>query len=340
MIKSQTIEEKEPEVTKTIIEELNSDITSDDKNQLRPSSLDEYIGQESLKKQLSIIIKSAQVRTTLPEHILFYGQPGLGKTTLAYLLASELNVDIKIVSAPSLQKIGDLVSLLVNIDKPTVLFIDEIHRLRKQIEESLYTAMEEGKVDLMIGKGQGVNTTRIDLEPFMVVGATTQFGSIAKPLRDRFPSIFKLESYRMEEIYDIVERNIDILGLNLAKDAKILVCKRCRGIPRVANNILKRLLDLQVVNKFDQIDEKTTLDFLIEMGVHEKGLTGNDISYLRSIQNGSVGLNTIAGMMLEETDTIEYVIEPYLISLGYVDKDSSGRRLTKKGQDFLVKLKS
>jgi len=308
----------------------------DEEVQLRPQNLTDYIGQAALVKQLKLILNSALMRNQMPEHLLFYGPPGLGKTTISSLIASELAAHFKIIAAPSLQKIGDIVSLLVNLEPNTVLFIDEIHRLKAPLEETLYSAMEDKKVDLLMGKGQGASVARIDLEPFVLVGATTQVGKLSKPLRDRFPSIFKLDPYTDSDMLSLIDRNVSLLHLSMDTRAKIAVCKRSRGVPRIANNILKRFVDLQTVHKVSNITGKMADDFLLELGIFEQGLTSSDIRYLRSLKQGSLGLKTISGVLLEEAETIELVIEPFLIHLGYINKDSSGRKLTPKGHDFIA----
>lgn len=338
-----TDDEKTPKLAETEavttpikdFEVLNAHETDLTGNILRPSKLDQYIGQTRMVSQLKLILRSAAMRETIPEHLLFYGQPGLGKTTIATLIAGELGLDLKIIAAPSLKKVGDAVNVLINLDQPSVVFIDEIHRLRTEVEETLYTAMEDKKIDIMIGKGQGISTVRMDLQPFVLIGATTQFGKISKPLRDRFPTIFKMESYSMDEMLELVERNVDILGIELDRQAKILVCERSRGVPRIANNILKRLVDLHTVHKTGEINGTQALEFLTELGILEKGLTKADLTYLKALRSGSISLKTMGGVLSEETDTIEYAIEPYLINLGFVDKDSSGRKLTLKGRTYI-----
>lgn len=331
---------QEKEIKSILTEALSGFNKENEENSinLRPQTLKDYIGQEKVVSQLELIIKSAKLRETLPEHLLFYGQPGLGKTTLASLISNELNVELKIVSAPALQKIGDIVSLLVNQERSVVLFIDEIHRLKAPIEETLYTAMEDMKVDLVIGKGQGLNTTRIDLKPFILIGATTQIGKLSKPLRDRFPSIFRLEPYNLNETLQLIDRNSKLLDIKLDKKAKILICERCRGIPRIANNIMKRFVDLKTVHKIEEICETEAKEFLTELGIYEKGLTKTDLLYLKSLSNGSLGLKTLSGILLEEVETLELVTEPYLINLGFLEKNSSGRNLTQKGRKYVEKL--
>ena len=340
MIQSSATQEDNQDSKTTSSNTVITDFTTQDfsvTTNLRPNKIDDYIGQTKLIKQLHLILRSAKLRETIPEHILLYGPPGLGKTTLANIIAEELSIDIRIVSAPALQKVGDLMNILINLDKPTIVFVDEIHRLRSQVEETLYSAMEDRKVDLVMGKGTGVNTIRIDLSPFILVGATTKFGNISKPLRDRFPNIFKLEPYSEDEMRQLINRNTELLGISLTQAAVAELCLRSRGVPRVANNILKRFLDLKTVHHTDNstIDEKQAKEFLSEMGIFEDGFTAMDLNYLQALKNGSVSLKTLSGILQEETQTLEEVIEPYLIQKGLIDKDSSGRRLTLKGMNYI-----
>lgn len=318
-------------------EEVLNDQSSDTP-QLRPQKLDEYIGQEKMVRQIQLIINSAKIRNTLPEHMLFYGQPGLGKTTIASLLSKELGAHFKVLAAPGLQKTGDLVSLLINLEPKTVLFIDEIHRLKIPLEETLYSAMEDHKVDLLMGKGHGANIARFDLNEFMLIGATTQLGKLSKPLKDRFPSIFQLEPYTETEILQLIDRSSSILGLRISDEAKVFICRRSRGVPRIANNILKRLRDFQIVHKVDEVNLIQTEDFLHELGIYDKGLTRSELNYMRALLRGSVGLKTLGGMLQEEVETLELVTEPYLIHLGYLDKSSGGRSLTPKGREFILQF--
>ncbi|NJL96327.1 Holliday junction branch migration DNA helicase RuvB [Candidatus Gracilibacteria bacterium] len=304
-------------------------------NNLRPKNMNAYIGQKKVVRQLKLIIDSANIRSVLPEHIMFYGQPGLGKTTLASLISNELGAHLKTIAAPALQKSGDVVSLLINMEPNTILFIDEIHRLKAPLEEIMYSAMEDKVVDLVMGKGQGVSLGRFDLNDFMIVGATTQLGKVSKPLKDRFPTLFQLEPYDEVDILELLDKNLDVLKIKMTEDARIVLARRCRGVPRIANNILKRFKDLQVVHKIREIDKTTTLEFLDELGVHENGLTKSDILYLKSLKDSSLGLKTLSGILLEEAETLETVVEPYLIHLGYVDKSSDGRRLTPKGKVYV-----
>ncbi len=328
--------------TKSEIVQQRNVILLNDQSQevetLRPTRLSQYVGQTKMVKQLSLILNSAKMRDKMPEHILFYGPPGLGKTTAAGLIADELGSKLKILAAPSLQKTGDVVSLLVSLEDKTVLFIDEIHRLRAPLEEVLYTAMEDGKVDLIMGKGNGSSVARLDLNEFVLVGATTQLGKLSKPLKDRFPSIFQLEPYTETEMSKLITRNAQILGLTISPDVNKLICSRTRGTPRIANNVLKRLLDYQVVHGSTMVDVDQTKAFLHDLGILDRGLTRADIRYMMAINEGTVGLNTLAGMLLEEVETIELAIEPYLLHLGFLDKSSGGRSLTLKAKDYLMRV--
>jgi holliday junction DNA helicase RuvB len=316
---------------------LNQETGENDSN-LRPEKIESYIGQKKIIRQLKLVLDSSKIRGVLPEHILFYGQPGLGKTTLANLISTELEANLKTIAAPALQKTGDLVSLLINMEPRTVLFIDEIHRLKAPLEEIMYSAMEDKVVDLVMGKGQGVSLGRFDLNDFIIVGATTQLGKISKPLKDRFPTIFHLNLYDESEILELVERNLGILKIKMDDEAKLLLARRSRGVPRILNNLIKRFKDLQVVNQIDSIDKNTAIEFLAELGVYDKGLTKSDILYLKSLKSGTLGLKTLAGILMEEAETLETVIEPYLIYLGYLDKSSEGRKLTLKGLEVLKKF--
>jgi holliday junction DNA helicase RuvB len=339
IISSKDIDEQEvleKKVSKVISElELISD--KEENIKLRPNSLTGYIGQDKMVRQLKLIVDSAKIRNTMPEHILLYGQPGLGKTTLAYLISNEIGSQLKTIAAPALQKTGDIVSLLVNMEPNTVLFIDEIHRLKAPLEETLYAAMEDGHVDLVMGKGQGLSVGKIDLNPFILIGATTQLGKISKPLKDRFPTIFQLEPYSESDILALFDRNLEILKIKMSDDAKLLVCRRCRGVPRIANNIIKRFVDLQTVHKIKQITLNDAQDFLLELGIYDLGLTKSDLQYMRSLLYSSLSLKTLGGILMEDIETIEIVTEPYLIHLGFIDKGSEGRRLTPKGREFILK---
>ncbi|MEI6843194.1 MAG: Holliday junction branch migration DNA helicase RuvB [bacterium] len=299
---------------------------------LRPSKWDEYVGQTNIKKNLHILLTAAKEREHPPEHILFYGPPGLGKTTLAHLIAKEMQTQMKVTSGPAIEKVGDLASILTNLSPGDILFIDEIHRLNKTIEEVLYPAMESGSLDIIIGKGPSARTIQLELPPFTLIGATTRIAMISSPLRSRFSGgIFKLEFYTPEEIQKIVGRSAGILGVEIHREAGEEISKRSRYTPRTANYFLKRARDFAQVNKTDLTLESVE-EALKLLGVDEKGLTFADREILETIINkfggGPVGLNTIASSLSEEEATIEEFNEPYLIQIGFIDRTPRGRIAT------------
>lgn len=306
---------------------------------LRPSRWDDYIGQKNIKKNLQILLTAAKERNHPPEHILFYGSPGLGKTTLAHLIAKEINAQMKVTSGPAIEKIGDLASILTNLSPGDILFIDEIHRLNKTIEEVLYPAMESGSLDIIIGKGPSARTIQLELPPFTLIGATTRIAMISSPLRSRFSGgIFKLEFYTNDEIQEIITRSAKILGIELDKSAGAEIAKRSRFTPRTANYLLKRARDFSQVHKSDMTKESVD-ESLKLLGIDEVGLTPADRDVLHTIINkfsgGPVGLNTLAAAMSEEQATIEEFNEPYLIQLGFLDRTPRGRVVTTSGYDHL-----
>jgi Holliday junction DNA helicase RuvB len=306
---------------------------------LRPSVWDEYIGQETIKKNLDILLQAAKERNHPPEHILFYGPPGLGKTTLAHLIAKELNTQMKVTSGPAIEKVGDLASILTNLSSGDILFIDEIHRLNKNIEEILYPAMESGSLDIIIGKGPSARTIQLELPPFTLIGATTRIAMISSPLRSRFSGgIFKLEFYTPEEIQKIIERSANILGVKIYKDGSMEIAKRSRYTPRTANYFLKRARDFGQVNKKD-LDKEIVDEALKLLGVDHMGLTGADREILETIikkfNGGPVGLGTIASSLSEEEATIEEFNEPYLMQIGFLDRTPRGRTVTEHGYRHL-----
>ena len=308
---------------------------------LRPKRWDEYIGQKNIKDNLNILLSAAKERSHPPEHILFYGPPGLGKTTLAHLIARETGAQMKATSGPAVLKVGDLASILTNLSPGDILFIDEIHRLNKAIEEILYPAMESGKLDIIIGKGPSARTIQLDLPQFTLIAATTRIAMLSSPLRSRFSGgVFKLEFYSNKEIAEIVRRSAKILGVDIDDAAVDEIAGRSRFTPRTANYHLKRCRDYAQISKTTlskEIVEKA-LDML---GVDKLGLTGADRDIIRTIidkfNGGPVGLNTIAAALSEEQATIEEVYEPYLIQLGFLERTPRGRSVTDKAYAHLGK---
>lgn len=306
---------------------------------LRPSRWDDYIGQSNIKKNLQILLTAAKERNHPPEHILFYGSPGLGKTTLAHLIAKEMNAQMKVTSGPAIEKVGDLASILTNLSAGDILFIDEIHRLNKAIEEVLYPAMESGSLDIIIGKGPSARTIQLELPPFTLIGATTRIAMLSSPLRSRFSGgVFKLEFYTNDEIHKIISRSGNILGMSLEEEAGKEIAKRSRYTPRTANYLLKRARDYSQVHKTDLTKESVD-EALKLLGIDEVGLSPADRDILHAIINkfsgGPVGLNTLAAALGEEQATIEEFNEPYLIQLGFLDRTPRGRVVTTLGYEHL-----
>ena len=310
---------------------------------LRPSKWDDYIGQKNIKENLKILLTAAKQRSHPPEHILFYGPPGLGKTTLAHLIAKEINTQIKATSGPAIEKVGDLASVLTNLSPGDILFIDEIHRLNKTIEEVLYPAMESGSLDIIIGKGPSARTLQLELPPFTLIAATTRIAMLSSPLRSRFSGgTFRLEFYSEEEIEEIIRRSAKILGIDIGAEASKEIAKRSRFTPRTANYFLKRCRDFAQVSG-GEITEKTVADTLNLLGIDEVGLSSSDRSLLGALiekfSGGPVGLNTLGAALSEEQATIEEVHEPYLIQLGFIERTPRGRVATAKAYDHLKKKK-
>ncbi len=310
-------------------------------NVLRPQSFDDYVGQEHIKKNLSVLIGAAKERGHNPEHVLFYGPPGLGKTTLAHVIAREVGANIKITSGPSIERVGDLAAILTNLQPGDMLFIDEIHRLNKTIEEVLYPVMETGKLDIMIGKGPSARTVQLDLPPFTLLGATTRFGMLSAPLRSRFSGgAFRLEFYTPEEIGTILNRSASILGINLPSHAMKNIAERSRQTPRIANYLLRRVRDYAQMHK-SEINEEAVKRAFDMLGLDEHGLGAQDIAIMKTIiekfGNGPVGIKNLAAALGEDEGTIEDVIEPYLIQLGFLERTPRGRTLTEKGKEYLKK---
>lgn len=302
---------------------------------LRPQYLDDYIGQKGVKENLKIFIEAARRRGEPLDHVLFYGPPGLGKTTLAGIIANELGVNIKITSGPAIERAGDLAAILTNLEENDVLFIDEIHRLNRSVEEVLYSAMEDYALDIIIGKGPSARSIRLDLARFTLIGATTRAGSLSAPLRDRFGVISKFELYTVEELTEIIRRTARILGVTADEDSLVEMAKRSRGTPRVANRMLKRIRDFSQVKGNGIIDMEITREALEALGVDELGLERLDREILSGIierfNGGPVGIDTIAASIGEERVTIEDVYEPYLIQTGLLYRTQKGRMVSLAG---------
>lgn len=301
---------------------------------LRPTRWEEYIGQKHIKDNVKILLKAANERGHIPEHVLFYGPPGLGKTTLAHLIAKETGKQMKITSGPAIEKVGDLASILTNLSPGDIIFIDEIHRLNKMVEEILYPAMESGVLDIIIGKGPSARTIQLDLPPFTLIAATTRVALISSPLRSRFSGgVFRLEFYSNEEIAQIVRRSSKLLETELEEEALKEIAMRSRFTPRTANYFLKRCRDFAQVHK-KKLDKKTVKEALDMLAVDEIGLNTSDRKFLevliQKFKGGPVGLKTMAAAMSEEEATIEEVIEPYLIQLGLLERTARGRVATEK----------
>lgn len=306
---------------------------------LRPKGWDDYIGQKTIKDNLSILLTAAKERSQPPEHILFYGPPGLGKTTLAHLIAIEIGAQIKITSGPAIERVGDLASILTNLSSGDILFIDEIHRLNKTVEEVLYPAMESGVLDIIIGKGPSARTIQLELQPFTLIAATTRIALLSSPLRSRFSGgTFRLNFYTDEELQQIVKRSSDILTTKINDDASMEIAKRSRFTPRTANYLLKRSRDFAQVKRED-LSVNIVKRALELLEIDSLGLTSSDRMLLNTIMNtfggGPVGLSTLAAATSEEQATIEEVSEPYLIQLGLIERTPRGRMTTARAYEHL-----
>ena len=299
---------------------------------LRPRTLDEFVGQDQVKQQVGLILAAARKRGSAPDHLLFSGPPGLGKTSLSHIVASELGVDLRPTSGPALERAGDLAAILTNLEENEVLFIDEIHRLPRTVEEILYQAMEDFKVDVVIGKGPSARSIRIDLASFTLIGATTRTGLLTGPLRDRFGYSARLDYYGTEHLFAIVSRSAGVLDVDLAPDGAAEIASRSRGTPRIANRLLKRVRDYAEVEADGRVTAEVARAALALFEVDELGLDKLDMAVLRTIcekfGGGPVGITTIAASLSEETDTIEDVCEPYLLQIGFLQRTPRGRVAT------------
>lgn len=306
---------------------------------LRPAQWDEYVGQKGLKDNLKILLLAAKERAHPPEHLLFYGPPGLGKTTLAHLIAKEMGAQMKVTSGPAIEKVGDLASILTNLSPGDILFIDEVHRLNKMIEEVLYPAMESGMLNIVIGKGPGARVIQLDLPPFTLLAATTRIALLSAPLRSRFSGgTYRLEFYTEEEIKQIIKRSASILGIEIDEAGATEIARRSRFTPRIANHLLKRCRDYAQITK-KSLNNNTVKEALALQGIDEMGLTDPDRQILEVIiskfNGGPVGVGTIATAISEEDATIEDVYEPYLIQIGFLERTPRGRVATPRAYEHL-----
>ena len=320
------------EIEKISLEDEKTEIS------LRPSDFSDYIGQEKIKSNLSVAIEAAKKRNESLDHALFYGPPGLGKTTLAHIIANKMHANIKVTSAPMIEKAGDLAAILTNLEAGDALFIDEIHRLSPAIEEILYSAMEDFRLDIIIGSGPAAQTIKIDIPPFTLIGATTRAGMISAPLRDRFVMQFRLQFYTTEELSTIIKSAAIKLNKICQDKAASEIAKRSRGTPRIALRLLKRVRDFADVSGEDEINEQRAIFALNNLGVNDLGFDEMDIRYLEVLSNAggmALGLSTIAAALSEDEHTIEDVVEPYLLANGYIERTAKGRILSFKSQEIL-----
>ena len=321
-----------------IVEIEKIDFEEKEESSLRPQNFNEYIGQKNIKKNLHIAISASKKRGEFLDHILLFGPPGLGKTTLSFVIANEMNANIKITSAPMIEKSGDLAAILTNLNKGDILFIDEIHRLGNNIEEILYSAMEDFRLDIIIGSGPAAQTIKVDIEKFTLIGATTRAGMLSNPLRDRFGMTFRMQFYEQDELSLIVTLAAKKLNKAIMQDSSNEIAKRSRGTPRIALRLLKRIRDFSEYYDEDAISIDTTIKALNELGIDENGFDELDLAFLNLLAKAkgrAIGLSTIAAALSEDERTIEDIIEPYLLANNYVERTPKGRIATKKTYDLL-----
>jgi len=330
------------DVSRVLAAELIDDVDLAVEGTLRPRTLDEYIGQREVKANLSVLLTAASGRQEAADHVLLYGPPGLGKTTLATIIARELGVNIRYTSGPAVERAGDLAAVLTALDERDVLFIDEIHRLNRAVEEILYPAMEDYALDVMIGKGPSARSLRLSLKPFTVVGATTRAGRISSPLRDRFGATYRLDFYGDDELEAIVHRSARILQVDVEPAAARAIARRGRGTPRIVNRLLKRVRDHAQVHGDGRVDVRTATDAMRSMEIDDEGLDSTDRKLLAAIvqkfASGPVGVQALAAVLAEEVETIEDVYEPFLLRLGFLDRTPQGRIATEAARQHLSRL--
>lgn len=314
---------------------IKTEVTTEDKaveKGLRPQNLDDYVGQETIKEKIKVYIEAAKNRNEPLDHVLFYGPPGLGKTTLALIIALQMGVNIKVTSGPAIEKPGEMAAILNGLQENDILFVDEIHRLNRQVEEVLYPAMEDYSIDIMIGKGQGARSIRLNLPKFTLIGATTRAGLLTAPLRDRFGVIDKLEFYSVDELKEIIIKSSDRLNVKIDEDGALELARRSRGTPRLANRLLKRVRDFAQVKYDGVITKEVANDALDKLDVDKSGLDKGDRTILETIimkfGGGPVGIDSIAAAIGEDAGTLEDVYEPYLIQNGFIQRTKSGRIAT------------
>ena len=330
------------DVSRVLAADLVDDADVAVETTLRPRTLDEYVGQREVKANLSVLLAAARGRKEAADHILLYGPPGLGKTTLATIVARELEVNIRYTSGPAVERAGDLAAVLTSLEENDVLFIDEIHRLNRAVEEILYPAMEDYALDVMIGKGPSARSLRLSLKPFTVIGATTRAGRISSPLRDRFGATYRLDFYTEEDLVAIVHRSARILDVDIQPAAAQAIARRGRGTPRIVNRLLKRVRDHAQVHGDGRVDERTATEAMRAMEIDDEGLDSTDRKLLAAIiqkfASGPVGVQALAAVLAEEVETIEDVYEPFLLRLGFMDRTPQGRIATDAARQHLAKL--